>query len=308
MSEDICNWIKLNRSLLKWEWYKDIPVKTLFIHFLLNANFAPSKFQGHDISVGSLPTGLPKLSEQTGLSIQQIRTAICKLKSTGEITVTKTSKFSIITITKWNKYQASNSNSNIGATGEQQHYKKERNKESPPSPPHEKSAEKNGDGDGGDFENKFSGDGDFSISAYLCADDRERAKVISGGRDLGPFIQAYDEGVHSGKRSVPRHPAKAFLAWLPLYLKKEPAPPKPDRATSPKPPNHPPRQDWHDRAEKVFGEARFKSWIRPLSFENGIITAPSGFHKNYIIEHFEQDLRQILGLKDFTIKIKGENA
>lgn len=77
----------------------------LWIHLLVNANYEPSYFLGHEIPAGSLPAGLPSLAERTGLTISQIRTSLNKLKMTGEIAVKVTSKFSIISITKWSDYQ-----------------------------------------------------------------------------------------------------------------------------------------------------------------------------------------------------------
>ena len=109
-------WIKLHREITEWEWYDDYPCFKLFTHLLLTCNYKPSKYQGYDIPIGAKACGYPKLSEQTGLTIQQLRTAIKKLKSTNEVTVKITPKFSIISITKWDKYQESNSQS----TGEQQ--------------------------------------------------------------------------------------------------------------------------------------------------------------------------------------------
>ena len=113
-------WIKLHRSLLKWEWYRDNNVKILFLHFLLKANHETSRYLGHEIPPGSLVGGYPSLSEQTGLSIQSIRTAISKLKSTGEITVTITPKFSIISLQKWDEYQIINRQNNSTSTDDQQ--------------------------------------------------------------------------------------------------------------------------------------------------------------------------------------------
>ena len=46
--------------------------------------------------------------EQTGLTVQKIRTALTKLKSTGELTVKTTNKFSIITVTNYELYQSDN--------------------------------------------------------------------------------------------------------------------------------------------------------------------------------------------------------
>ena len=97
--------IKLYRSMVKWEWYKDENTSRVFLHLLLNANWEDSRFQGYEIPKGSLVTGYTALSEQLGISRQSVRTAIKHLKSTGEITLKVTRRFSIITIVNWEKYQ-----------------------------------------------------------------------------------------------------------------------------------------------------------------------------------------------------------
>ncbi len=97
--------IKLDRSILDWEWYDHAPTKILFFHLLLKANYKASKYRGLDIPVGALVAGVNALSEQTGLSVQQTRTALNNLKKTGEITTKATNKFSIITLNNWLKYQ-----------------------------------------------------------------------------------------------------------------------------------------------------------------------------------------------------------
>ena len=73
-------WICLHRQLLEWEWYGDINTKTLFIHCLLRANHKPKKWQGIDVPVGSFITGRKVLSVETGLSEQQVRTSLTRLK------------------------------------------------------------------------------------------------------------------------------------------------------------------------------------------------------------------------------------
>ena len=112
--------IKLHRQLLDWEWYKDIPVRILFEHCLLKANYKAKKWQGIVIEVGSFVTSYENLSFETGLTVQQVRTALNKLKSTGEVTSTSTSRYSIITIKNWNDYQDINTQDNKQATNEQQ--------------------------------------------------------------------------------------------------------------------------------------------------------------------------------------------
>ena len=95
----------MHRKLLEWEWYSDINTTRLFVHCLLRANHKAKKWQGTDVPAGSFIGGLHTLSEQTGLSIQQLRTCIQRLKSTNDITVKSTNKFSVITLTNWASYQ-----------------------------------------------------------------------------------------------------------------------------------------------------------------------------------------------------------
>lgn len=114
------NYIKINRSILNWEWYLDNNTKVLFLHMMLKANWKKAKFKGVDIDRGSFASSYQSLSSETGLSIQNIRTSIRKLKSTGEITVTKYSKFTVFTVNNYCEYQKSNKVSNAELTGNQQ--------------------------------------------------------------------------------------------------------------------------------------------------------------------------------------------
>ncbi len=99
-------WIKLYRQILKWEWYSDVNVCRLFIHLLLTANHKANKWRGIAIEKGQKLTSLKHLAEETGLSVQQVRTSILKLKSTNEITHRTTRQYSIISIVKWDDYQS----------------------------------------------------------------------------------------------------------------------------------------------------------------------------------------------------------
>lgn len=114
------NYIKINRSILDWEWYQDNNTKVLFLHMMLKANWKKAKFKGVDIDRGSFASSYQSLSSETGLSVQNIRTSIRKLKSTGEITVTKYSKFTVFTVNNYCEYQKSNKVSNAELTGNQQ--------------------------------------------------------------------------------------------------------------------------------------------------------------------------------------------
>jgi hypothetical protein len=112
-------WVKLRRKMLDWEWYSDPAVCRLFTHLLLMANYKDTKWRGQVIKKGELLTGRKLLSEQTGLSEQQIRTALSKLQSTGEITSRSTNRFSVITITQWELYQADDREATSNTTNKQ---------------------------------------------------------------------------------------------------------------------------------------------------------------------------------------------
>ena len=102
------NFVKISRSLLYWGWYTNVNTKCLFLHCILNANWKPGDFQGIHCQRGQFISSIEKLSQQTGLTIQQVRTALKHLESTGEITRRATSKFSIITVKNYDRYQSDN--------------------------------------------------------------------------------------------------------------------------------------------------------------------------------------------------------
>ena len=97
--------IVLHRQMLEWEWFTDLNACHLFLYCLLRANHEPKKWRGININRGSFITSLEHLSNDTGLTVRQVRTALDKLKSTGELTNETTSQYSIISIKNYNKYQ-----------------------------------------------------------------------------------------------------------------------------------------------------------------------------------------------------------
>ena len=54
------DYIKLYRSLIDWEWYKNINTKVLFIHMLLKANWKDGRFEGKIIPRGSFVSIVPE--------------------------------------------------------------------------------------------------------------------------------------------------------------------------------------------------------------------------------------------------------
>ncbi len=102
---NMSGWIKFHRQFIEWEWFTDVNTCHLFTYLLLKANHRETKWRGHTIMAGQLLTGRAKLAEATGLSQQNVRTSLDKLKSTNELTSKTFNKYSIITITNWYKYQ-----------------------------------------------------------------------------------------------------------------------------------------------------------------------------------------------------------
>lgn len=103
------NYIKINRKILDWEWYGNINTKILFLHMLLKANWKDGKFEGTTVPRGSFISSYPRLSSECDLTVNEVRTAIKHLISTGEITVKAHAKYSVFTINNYCQYQDINS-------------------------------------------------------------------------------------------------------------------------------------------------------------------------------------------------------
>lgn len=112
MANSLNGFIKLHRKLVAWGWYQDYVVKDVFLHLLLTANYKDNPWRDRVLKQGQLATSYRHLAENLGFSVQQIRTAIAKLKSTHEITTESTSKYTVITIVNWEDYQSNDENTN----------------------------------------------------------------------------------------------------------------------------------------------------------------------------------------------------
>jgi hypothetical protein len=102
-------WIQLHRQILEWEWYSDGPTKGLFVHCLLKANWKPCAWKGVSLNRGDFFTSVKSLESDLGLSRQQVRSAINRLKSTSEITTRSTSKGMVITVCNFDSYNSEES-------------------------------------------------------------------------------------------------------------------------------------------------------------------------------------------------------
>lgn len=140
--------IKLDRNIKKWRWYKDANTMRVFIHLLIGANIEAHDFMKTKIKRGEMATSYKSISESVGITVSQTRTAIDHLKLTGEIAVKQYPKFQVISILNYNKYQdkpqgKSQSSRSQAAVKSQQSKKdiskdiskNEKNKGAPPASP-----------------------------------------------------------------------------------------------------------------------------------------------------------------------------
>ena len=110
--------IKRDRNILEWGWYKDVNTKAVFLHLLLTANVKPGKFMNVEIRRGELATSQKSLAESLGISIKCVRTALKHLEEGGEVAVRRHPRFSVISIPRYDYYQA-NGQSKGTSTGSQ---------------------------------------------------------------------------------------------------------------------------------------------------------------------------------------------
>lgn len=97
--------IKLSRKIQSWRWYQDANTMRVFVHILLNANVYDHDFENITVKRGQWVTSINKMSTQLNISTRSIRTALNHLKSTNEVAIKTTSKYSIITVKNYNQYQ-----------------------------------------------------------------------------------------------------------------------------------------------------------------------------------------------------------
>ena len=121
-------YVPLYRKIKEWEWYTEANTMRLFIHCLVSANHKKNKWRGVTVEKGSFITSVANLANDLNLSNQNIRTALNNLKSTNEITINSTNKYTMINVVNWSLYalgddetnKQTNKQNNIPLTNGQQ--------------------------------------------------------------------------------------------------------------------------------------------------------------------------------------------
>lgn len=111
--------IKIYRKIWEWEWYWDNTTRSLFIHLLIFANHKKNLRKWIEIERWQIIIGRKELSKILWLWEQSIRTWLNKLKSTNEITIKTTNKYSVITLCNYDLYIDTNQQDNQQLTNNQ---------------------------------------------------------------------------------------------------------------------------------------------------------------------------------------------
>lgn len=90
--------IKLSRSISACNWFEDNNTLAVLVRLTLSAEWQDTSCNGIELKRGQLITTIPQIAQSNQLTVQQTRTILNRLKSTGRITVRSTPKFSIITL------------------------------------------------------------------------------------------------------------------------------------------------------------------------------------------------------------------
>lgn len=112
--------VQIPDDLTGWEWFDDKNTVYVLLWLTLRAAWSDTRYRGEELKRGQVITTYPEIAEKCGLSIQQARTIIERLKSTGKATVRKTAKFSIITLLEYDNGNKINSQSSSQITVKQQ--------------------------------------------------------------------------------------------------------------------------------------------------------------------------------------------
>ncbi len=112
--------ISLDRKMLNWEWFKDSNTTHVFVYMLLKAEWADVKYRGEIIKRGSFVSTLSEIAVGTGLTVQNVRTALRHLQLTNDVTYETNRQYSVFTVVNYNKYQTPNKRKASQLTNDQQ--------------------------------------------------------------------------------------------------------------------------------------------------------------------------------------------
>ena len=99
-------WIKLQRSILEWEWAEDNNLFSFFVKLLMNVNYQDKKWKGQTVKTGQIISSYKKLGVLLNFSESSVKRYLSTLSETGELTLeTKPGLGIVVTIPKYADYQ-----------------------------------------------------------------------------------------------------------------------------------------------------------------------------------------------------------
>ena len=102
-------WVKLHRSMLDSPIFSNAELLRLWVYLLMHAAHTEVAVMAGNqmihLKPGQLVTGRKKISRDLGLDESKIRRLINKLELAGNVTITPTNKFTLVTIANWDFFQ-----------------------------------------------------------------------------------------------------------------------------------------------------------------------------------------------------------
>ena len=106
-------WISLYRSLLEWKFSKNLEMMGFWANLLLMANHENGYCRdGELIKKGSFRTGRKILASRFGITESKVERMLKKLIKSGEIEQQTFTKYRVISIVNYTKYQSSGQQAN----------------------------------------------------------------------------------------------------------------------------------------------------------------------------------------------------
>lgn len=110
------SFIPLSRALLEWDWHDEPKTGWLYVVMLMMANHEETRWRGETLRRGQLLTGRQQLSITSGLTEREVRTAMEHLKKTGDIKVEPRSKYSVVTMLRYDEHCPANDQHSVHQT------------------------------------------------------------------------------------------------------------------------------------------------------------------------------------------------
>lgn len=107
---------KLPHSLLRWGWFGDALTLQCYIWLLLKAAWCDTEYKNIKLKRGQVIVTYSDICDGLNISVQQARTLVDRLKSSGKITISRMSKYRVITLPE---YDIEENNNNISTAYQQ---------------------------------------------------------------------------------------------------------------------------------------------------------------------------------------------